>query len=178
MQKRQAYNPKEDKENINDIKAALNQYHELMGNFVSLGLPIGWAFYPNCPLDQVPENLQFVDPQCMSVMNRSTQKPVEDKSYSTLTKIFKTGFRDPWGFLKWLLVAAITGTLIGLGGPFWFDVARKLSDVRRKLSSGGGTPEPVKPDTSEDDNDEVIKELAAESEPENSRSKQAKPEDK
>lgn len=163
MQKRQTANPLADKENINEIKAALNQYHELMGNFASLGLPIGWAFYPNCPVDQLPENLQYIDPQCQAVMRSPTQSATSNESDATLTKILKTGFRDPWGFLKWLLVVAITGTLIGLGGPFWFDVARKLSDVRRKFSSGGGTPEPVQPEAPEDDNDEVIKEIVADS---------------
>ena len=33
-------------------------------------------------------------------------------------------------WLKWLLSALLTGALIGLGAPFWFDVAKRLAEVR------------------------------------------------
>ncbi|UCD81500.1 MAG: hypothetical protein JSW26_08790, partial [Desulfobacterales bacterium] len=146
MQKRQTSDSKADQENIAEIKTALGQYQELMGNFMSLGLPIGWDFYPNCPLDQNPENLKYFDSQCKTAMSSPTKSTADSKSHSTLINIIKTGLRDPWGFLKWLFVVAITGTLIGLGGPFWFDVARKLSDVRRKFRNGSGPAEAGKPE--------------------------------
>jgi len=168
MQQRQASAPGTDEESMNAIKTALNQYNELMGDCVGLGLPIGWAYYPNCPLDQDPANLKYLDPQCRVVVKRPTQKAPENKSHSTLTQIFLTGVKDPGGFLKWLLVVAITGTLIGLGGPFWFDVARKLSDLGRKIRGGGGAAEPVKPEAPVDDPDKVIKDIAAETKPKTS----------
>ncbi|CAB1057573.1 hypothetical protein D1BOALGB6SA_2326 [Olavius sp. associated proteobacterium Delta 1] len=52
VQKRQADKPGTEKEDIKEIKTALNQYNALMGNFMGLGLPIGWEFYPHCPADQ------------------------------------------------------------------------------------------------------------------------------
>jgi hypothetical protein len=166
MQTRQAAAPQTDQENLNEIRAAIDQYNELMGTFVGLGLPLGWAYYPNCPLDQNPKYLSYLDPQCKTVVNRKIRSAAENKNYSTLTKIIITAFRDPWGFLKWLLVVAITGTLIGLGGPFWFDVARKLSDVRRKFRDGGGPPESGKPEAPVDDPGKVIEEIAADAKPE------------
>ncbi len=176
MQQRQASNPKADKENITEIKAALNQYNELMGNFVGLGLPIGWAYYPNCPLDQDPTNLKYLDPQCRPLINSPTKSAAASKSHSTLTQIILTGFKDPGGFLKWLLVVAITGTLIGLGGPFWFDVARRLSDVRRKIRNGDGAAETVKPEAPVDDTDKVIKEIAADTKPKTAGRRKSKKE--
>ena len=102
------------------------------------------------------------------IVKSPTQKAPENKSHSTLTQIFLTGVKDPGGFLKWLLVVAITGTLIGLGGPFWFDVARKLSDLGRKIRGGGGAAEPVKPEAPVDDPDKLIKDIAAETKPKTS----------
>ena len=51
--------------------------------------------------------------------------------------------------------------MIGLGGPFWFDVARRLSAVRQKLGGGGGdksqtpkTPAPL------NDHNNIIEKIA------------------
>ena len=52
------------------------------------------------------------------------------------------------GVLRWLFGVFITGTLIGLGGPFWFDVATKLSSFRQRIRGGkdqkdaGGSKQP------------------------------------
>jgi hypothetical protein len=172
MQKQQLTAPAANAENINELKTAIGQYNELVGNFKGLGLPIGWAFYPNCPLDQNPENPSDYDPQCTTAMKSPLKRTAESKSNSTLINIIETGFRDPWGFLKWLFVVAITGALIGLGGPFWFDVARKLSEVSRKFRNGGGPPESAQPEPPADNHQRVIEELAADAKPKKNRPKQ------
>lgn len=172
MQNRQLTAPATNAENINELKTAIGQYKELMGNFSALGLPIGWAFYPNCPLGQNPDNLSYYDPQCQTAMGSPTKRTAESKSDAVLINIIKTGYRDPWGFLKWLFVVAITGTLIGLGGPFWFDVARKLSEVSRKLRNGGGSSETGRPEPPGDNHEEIIEEIAADAESEKNRSSQ------
>ncbi len=46
-----------------------------------------------------------------------------------------------WFTLLWLLGVLGTGFLIGLGGPFWFDIVRKLTDLLR-ASRGGPTTSP------------------------------------
>jgi hypothetical protein len=50
---------------------------------------------------------------------------------------------DKSEFLKWLFAAAVTGVLIGLGGPFWFDVAKKLSQVSSSLRGKGQPGQPA-----------------------------------
>lgn len=39
--------------------------------------------------------------------------------------------RDFFGFAQWVIIAMGTGLLIGLGAPFWFDVAKRLAQVRQ-----------------------------------------------
>lgn len=54
------------------------------------------------------------------------------------------------GWLVWLLTTIFTGVLIGLGGPFWFDMVKRLTEVSQvtcalirqppvKEETGGGT---------------------------------------
>jgi hypothetical protein len=160
VQKRQTVDPDADEEQIKEIKTALNQYHELMGNFIGLGLPIGWEFYPNCPTDQNPPTLKTYDPQCETVLS-SLSKGAAGKKSSTIARIFKTASKDLAGFLKWLFVVIITGTLIGLGGPFWFDVASKLGGIRRKLRGDGSAAASGQPSKPDDDHDALIEEISA-----------------
>jgi len=68
-QKRQAAESDKEADNIREIKAALNQFNKLMGNFMGQGLPIGWNFYPNCPTDQNPTTLKNYDPQCKTAVS-------------------------------------------------------------------------------------------------------------
>jgi hypothetical protein len=98
----------------------------------------------------------------------STGKPQKDKAPaqdkpSTVANVLKTGGSDPWGVLRWLFGVSITGALIGLGGPFWFDVATKLSTVRQKIRGSKDhkdNDESPKPD---EDHKKVIEELVTSS---------------
>lgn len=173
IQKRQAADTDADKENIKEIKTALNQYNELMGNFMGLGLPIGWEFYPNCPTDRNSVTLKNYDPQCKTVLSSLPQSAAVKKS-STIAGILKTALTDPWGFLKWLFVVIITGTLIGLGGPFWFDIASKLGGIRRKLRGDGSAAESGQPPKPDDDHDALIEEITADSKSKTARRKTPK----
>ncbi len=161
-QKRQADKSDTEKNNIEEIKTALNQYNELMGNFSGLGLPIGWEFYPHCPKDRDPATLKNYDPQCRTVLSSLAEGAAVKKS-SIIPRIVKTALADPWGFLKWLFVVIITGTLIGLGGPFWFDVASKLGSIRRKLGGGGSAADSGQPPKPKDSHAAVIEKITADS---------------
>jgi hypothetical protein len=43
--------------------------------------------------------------------------------------------------LVWLFKVIITGVLIGLGAPFWFDVAKRLSMIRKGLKNPNSSAE-------------------------------------
>ena len=172
-QKRQADKSDTEEKNIKEIKTALNQYNELMGNFSGLGLPIGWEFFPHCPTDRHPATLKNYDPQCKTVLNSLPEGAAVKKS-SIIPRIVKTALADPWGFLKWLFVVIITGTLIGLGGPFWFDLAGKLGGIRRKLGGSGSAAGSGQPSKSDDGRDAVIEEITADSKSKTAGSKTSK----
>ncbi|WP_299623372.1 hypothetical protein [Pelagibius sp.] len=72
----------------------------------SLDLPIGWAYFPYC---SAPEGKDPTDQRC----------PTETDSKLA-----------PGSYFGWVLQVLITGILIGLGAPFWYDVARRLAAVR------------------------------------------------
>jgi len=162
VQKRQTDKPGTEEESIKEIKAALNQYNDLMGNFMGLGLPIGWELYPYCPTDQNATTLKNYDPRCKTALSSLPKKTAGTKR-STIAIIFMTARNDFWGFIKWLFVVTITGTLIGLGGPFWFDVASKLGGLRNKFRGGANPAGSDQPSKTDPDHDAVIEKMTADS---------------
>lgn len=49
--------------------------------------------------------------------------------------------KDPFGFFTKLLKVILTGILIGLGAPFWFDVAKRLARIRKGLANTNASDE-------------------------------------
>jgi hypothetical protein len=49
-----------------------------------------------------------------------------------------------WGM--WFLTTLLTGMLIGLGGPFWFDIIKKLSVVSQLAGALVRQPAAISPD--------------------------------
>ena len=63
------------------------------------------------------------------------EEKVDPLPYAACKSIFdKVLF---WGLTSsaWLVTTIMTGLLIGLGGPFWFDVVKRISLTRNILSS-------------------------------------------
>ncbi|MBI3784194.1 MAG: hypothetical protein HY270_12430 [Deltaproteobacteria bacterium] len=75
-------------------------------NSTTLGLPIGIRYYPWCQDDGA------VDPACSTTENAEP-----------FTRLLL--------FMRWVLAVTLAGVLIGLGGPFWFDVYSKLSQFMK-----------------------------------------------
>jgi hypothetical protein len=44
-------------------------------------------------------------------------------------------------FLSWWVATTLTGLLIGLGAPFWFDMAKRLATVRSMFGGQASTEE-------------------------------------
>jgi hypothetical protein len=155
-------------ENLQIIQRELQRSKELMGNLASTGLPIGWNFYPHCPTSKPQEGAAPNDTDCGPVIALAEEADI--KADSTLVRIYTTMKLDFFGFLQWLFVVIVTGMLIGLGGPFWFDVARRLAGIRRQISPGHDDRETTEqaPKTGAR-REELIKNLAGKAEPVNSR---------
>lgn len=62
----------------------------------------------------------------------SQTSPHNDKPGSrwVISRVLTTAYHDFGGFIRWLFAVVLTGLLIGLGAPFWFDVAKRLASIR------------------------------------------------
>ena len=121
----------------------------------SLGIPIGWGFYPACPYGSDDKDIwQAAGQRCGRILESIPDCGEEVPSASCrglhfwtptewtfLGRINATVRRDLSGSLQWLVIAVGTGLLIGLGAPFWFDVAKRLSEVRKMFSGSGSAEE-------------------------------------
>ncbi len=89
-----------------------------------LGVPIGSDFFPHCLLFGDREAGLSPDPFCRA----ETRKRVDVRG---------------WFFhsVLWLVSVLVTGLLIGLGGPFWFDLAQRVASIRQAFH---GKPPPEK----------------------------------
>lgn len=72
-------------------------------------LPIGWQQFPYC-----------------------------QKAGTGATPDALCGANQEPDYVFWFFRVLVTGLLIGLGGPFWFDVAKRLAAVRTVLRGGKG----------------------------------------
>ena len=109
------------KTDIADVTASLTKYQ-------AMGLPIGWNYYPNCL------GAGKTDPRCQAL----NIKPKADEKPGTFCSVTGTLWHDLGAAFMWLFTIVFTGLLIGLGGPFWYDLAMNLS--RAKQAVGGNTP--------------------------------------
>lgn len=78
-----------------------NTLHDMVQQVSTLGLPIGWSEYS---METFRSDLAMLSNPAVS---------------ASVT------------FFLWLLSTVLTGLLIGLGGPFWFDLLKQLAGLRR-----------------------------------------------
>lgn len=81
-----------------------------------MALPLGSGYFPHCYLLQ-------------DASERAASPDVHCRTAEAVGRV------SVW--VSWLLKVLLTGVLIGLGAPFWYDVARRLAAVR---SAFNGTP--------------------------------------
>lgn len=110
----------------------LADVHNTLKGYQDMGLPVGWSYYPNCFGDA------GADPRCAKVLSVKNNAPAGDLCLPS--SIWQTAKNDGLAFLQWLVVVLITGLLIGLGGPFWYDLAVKLSAVAALLNGKAPLP--------------------------------------
>lgn len=164
-----------------DLKAQLaevrTQFADTTGELATLGVPVGWDFFPFC---QTVDGTAFVtsadyaairDARCVSLARALTgaapdtavtvrlaglfdmrqrsrldaAEPSDPDSFGArLSDYVLAGFdwvaiRLPHGFTVWILGALLGGALIGLGGPFWFDIYKRLSSIAQIARAAGLT---------------------------------------
>lgn len=99
-----------------DIDGYIDDLKTRLADIGELSLPLGGDYFPHCFLkSEAAETARPIDPLCG-----------DDPDQHWAVSIF-----------TWLLKVVATGLLIGLGAPFWYDVARRMAAVRTAF---GGKP--------------------------------------
>ena len=138
-------NAKEKVADFDSPEALAEMVKEAEGNLISLielGIPIGWNFYPSCPYQADEAAWDNSHPDCRtlaSAVREQCAKPFKSCD-AILPRIWTSIVITPQTFITWLFSVIATGLLIGLGAPFWFDVAKRLAAIRqglRQVTSSG-----------------------------------------
>jgi hypothetical protein len=129
----------EKQDTLTNVDSTTPSAQQQLADLITLGVPIGWQFYPGCPFGADAEAWARSCPKCKVI-------PVEKREIGKEKqwlgeRIVKTLWYDPGGFLLWLMVVVGTGVLIGLGAPFWFDVAKRLAQIRKGIQSASASAE-------------------------------------
>jgi hypothetical protein len=108
---------------LDQVRASMERVAAAASELSTLGVPVGFGYFPGCAkltADGMP-----VDPSCAA----------------------GGGIAAAGAWLGWIGSVLLAGLLIGLGAPFWFDLARGLSRGARALrliGLGGQEPPPEK----------------------------------
>jgi hypothetical protein len=149
-------------EGIDEVNKSIAELQRQLGELQTTGIPIGWGYTPHCHLADT-----------LTGIFSKTDSPV---SSSCLPEPGVSGkeaqARSADGFVSGmasLITSLLTGLLIGLGAPFWFDLAKRLSEVRSSFRGkvggentyNGETPQTGSPED-EDKTDKLINKLVEE----------------
>lgn len=108
-----------------DVNAAAEELKKKLKWIAKLSLPIGNEYFPYCVSEAGDTTPNQVDPLC-------DKHKLSGISWKSIGYVFTTG--DYWA---WFAKVLITGMLIGLGAPFWYDVARRIGQVRTAFGGSG-----------------------------------------
>ena len=137
------------------IRESAARARAVLQDLTVLGLPIGWLRYPACPFGDTNEEAWLAyGPGCIAVFEQNRDcivsgpgdgegcdawyfAEVEHRPF--VHRVVATLIVDRPEAIRWLIVVIGTGVLIGLGAPFWFDVAKRLSQVRQMFKGEGSS---------------------------------------
>lgn len=122
---------------IEKIQQAAIQARQQIADLTAMGVPIGWEFYPQCPFGEGKEKWAASSPECRAIKAEFRVR----KSPRLLQRIYSTLICDSSGFIIWFFIVVVTGILIGLGAPFWFDVAKRVSQIRKGMQKSSASAE-------------------------------------
>ncbi|CAA7620287.1 hypothetical protein [Magnetospirillum sp. UT-4] len=102
-----------------DAFKAMTEYAQLlrkeMDGMRTQGFPVGWDQYPNCSAKD------GTDSRCVKAGLRG------------MDGVLTVAGHDHAVFAKWAVGVLISGLLVGLGAPFWFEVVQRLMQARSGL---------------------------------------------
>lgn len=110
-----------------ELTAASTAASQLLTSYSDIRLPIGWTYFPMCAPSTDKEQ-PGIDPRCPAPGPKSAQTDNAIDIFVANMKALKGTKKSD--LFTWLLRTVMTGFLIGLGGPFWFDVAKKITSLR------------------------------------------------
>jgi len=121
----------EKQSDIREVQETLQSAKRQLDNLANMGVPIGWEFYPNYPYSKsgTDEKWEAAGAKYKDIAQQKLQ------ANSIFKRVWLTVRIDPSGFAFWMMSVAFTGVLIGLGAPFWFDIAKRLAQVRKGLQN-------------------------------------------
>ena len=96
-----------------EIQAQLDELH-------SLGLPFGVEYFPYCRYGALDDHARY------PCKGNGPAEPLDDPSRGAAVSTVSAS-KLFFEYLLWAFRVAITGILIGLGGPFWYDAVRGLT---------------------------------------------------
>ncbi len=135
--------PESNREEIKALKKSLEEATSGISEIASLGLPIGWHYFP--------ADMNERSGQKDATISQSFCALIERVSHNWLAHI------------AWVFKVLVTGLLIGLGAPFWFEIAVKLTRMKQGLKGKGATDavqgEPVKPGESKSTIDKIVESI-------------------
>lgn len=106
-----------------ELRTIAEGAQQQVANVIALGVPIGNDYFPHCRL--------------LGGNNLSTTCAGPAWVSGVGSELWAERFRFLGYILLWLVPVTITGMLIGLGAPFWFDVAKRLAEVRQMFNGSG-----------------------------------------
>jgi len=103
-----------------EIRMLARDAQQQVKEIIALGIPIGSDYFPHCRL--------FDDDQLFTTCTGPLWPGGVDSA------LWTERFRFLGHVALWLVPVLVTGLLIGLGAPFWFDVAKRLAQVREMFN--------------------------------------------
>lgn len=109
------------KQDLQEAQAVLAKAREQVGTLAVLDVPVGWSQFPYCAQPSAPSQASPGSVQRSARCKQADELDTTDSAYLA-------GM-----LLPWIFTTALTGFLIGLGGPFWFDAVQGLMRATQML---------------------------------------------
>lgn len=127
-------------EQLQQVITRLNKQYD---DIKSLELPVGWSTNTLSIFESFSANLV-----CETTAEHPPQLPLTKAACKTN---MQQGFFWIIALISWFISTLITGLFIGLGGPFWFDIIKRINVFRTVL--GAVSTAPKQPQTQQTETD-------------------------